>query len=148
MKINWGTGLAIGMVLFIGFILFFVVQIITDDKYDYDLVTEDYYQKELIFQKELDDLENSNSLKQNLTGEKTDKGWEISFPQDLDHRAITGTVVLYRPSDKKLDFQMPLELSGPVLLIPDSRMVGGKWRIIVNWTYKGKDYRYQKEIDY
>lgn len=148
MKINWGTGLAIGMVLFIGFILFFVIQIITDDKYDYDLVTEDYYQKELVFQKELDDLANSNSLKQNLTGNKTDRGWEITFPKDLDLSAITGTVTLYRPSDKKLDFQMPLELSDSVILIPDSRMVGGRWTTIVNWSYKGKDYRYQKEIDY
>ncbi len=148
MKINWGTGLAIGMVLFIGFILFFVIQIITDDKYDYDLVTEDYYQKELVFQKELDDLANSNSLKQNLTGNKTDRGWEITFPKDLDLSAITGTVTLYRPSDKKLDFQMPLELTDSVILIPDSRMVGGRWTTIVNWSYKGKDYRYQKEIDY
>ena len=148
MKINWGTGLAIGMVLFIGFILFFVIQIITDDKYDYDLVTEDYYQKELVFQKELDDLANSNSLKQNLTGKKTDRGWEITFPKDLDPNAITGTVTLYRPSDKKLDFQMPLELTDSVILIPDSRMVGGRWTTIVNWSYKGKDYRYQKEIDY
>lgn len=148
MKINWGTGLVIGMVLFIGFILFFVVRIVTDDKYDFDLVTENYYQKELVFQKELDDLENSNSLKQNLKGKKTAHGWEIIFPEDLDHNAITGTVTLYRPSSKKLDFQLQIKLSGPVLLIPDDRMVEGKWSTIVNWTYKGEDYLYKEEIVY
>ena|SRR5690554_4721355 len=148
MKINWGTGLVIGMALFIGFILFFVVRIVTDDKYDFDLVTENYYQRELVFQKELDDLENSNSLKQNLKGKKTAHGWEIIFPEDLDHNAITGTVTLYRPSSKKLDFQLQIKLSGPVLLIPDDRMVGGKWSTIVNWTYKGKDYLYKEEIVY
>ncbi len=39
MKINWGWGLAIGMVLFVAFIMYFVIKISTDKKYDYDLVT-------------------------------------------------------------------------------------------------------------
>ena len=148
MKINWGTGLAIGMVLFIGFIMFFVVQILTNKKYDYDLVTEDYYQKEMVYQKELDALQNSNSLENNLVGKRTEEGWEITFPEDIDYTAISGTVLLYRPSSKKLDFQLPIELSSSVLLIPDNRMVGGRWNTIVNWNYKGKDYLYKKEIIY
>lgn len=148
MKINWGTGLVIGMVLFIGFIMFFVVQILTNKKYDYDLVTEDYYGKELVYQKELDALENSNSLKEEIVGQRTEKGWEITFPKDLEYGEISGTVLLYRPSSKNLDFQLPIELTGPTLLIPDERMVGGKWNTIVSWSYKGKDYLYKDEIAY
>ena len=148
MKINWGTGLVIGMVLFIGFIMFFVIQILTNKKFDYDLVTEDYFQKELIYQKELDALENSSSLKKNVTGRKTEKGWEIVFPEDIEYSEVTGTVLLYRPSSKKLDFQIPIELTGPVLLIPDEKMVGGKWNTIVSWNYKGEDYLFKDEIFY
>ena len=84
MKINWGTGLVIGMVLFIGFILFFVIKISTDKKYDYDLVTEEYYKKELVYQKEIDDRTNSNSLAVNIIGEKTEAGWMLTFPENLD----------------------------------------------------------------
>lgn len=148
MKINWGTGLVIGMALFIGFIMFFVVQILTDKKFDYDLVTEDYFQKELVYQKELDALENSTSLKNNVTGHRSEEGWEIVFPEDIEYSEVTGTVLLYRPSSKKLDFQIPIELSGPVLLIPDEKMVGGKWNTIVTWNYKGEDYLYKEEIVY
>ena len=54
MKFNWGTGLAIGMFCFIGFIMFMVIKMSTDDKYEYDLVVEDYYGKELRFQQEID----------------------------------------------------------------------------------------------
>ena len=50
MKINWGTGLVIGMVLFIAFIMFMVITMMTDKKYSHDLVTEDYYQKEIVYQ--------------------------------------------------------------------------------------------------
>ena len=49
MKINWGTGLAIVMGLFITFILYFVIRISTEDKYDYDLVSEEYYKKEVVY---------------------------------------------------------------------------------------------------
>lgn len=148
MKINWGTGLVIGMVLFIGFIMYFVIQIMTDKNLDYDLVTEDYFQKELIYQDELNALENSNSLKGKVTGKRTEEGWEITFPAELEYSEIAGTVLLYRPSSKNLDFQMPIELSGPTLLIPDDRMVGGKWNTIVSWSYQGKDYLYKDEITY
>jgi len=148
MKINWGTGLVIGMVLFIGFIMFFVVQILTDKKYDYDLVTEDYYQKELVYQKELDALENSNTLEHNLKSKRTENGWEITFPEDIEYAGVSGTVLLYRPSSKALDFELPIELIDSTLLIPDGKMVGGKWITKVNWSYKGQNYLFKEEIIY
>ncbi len=41
-KINWGTGIVIAMVLFIIFILSFVYKTIAVDKYEHHLVSEDY----------------------------------------------------------------------------------------------------------
>lgn len=148
MKINWGTGLVIGMALFIAFILFFVIKISTQDKYDFDLVTEDYYKKELVFQKEMDDQTNSNSLKTNIKGKKTAEGWMLTFPESIDFSKVTGTVFLYRPSNKKLDFIMPLKLSSSTLLIPDDRMVAGRWNTIVQWSVDGEDYLFKEEIVY
>jgi len=148
MKINWGTGLVIGMVLFIAFILYFVFQIMTDKKFDFDLVTDDYFQKELVYQKELDALENSGSLKHDISSKRTEKGLEIIFPEEIDFNKVSGTVLMYRPSSKKLDFQMPLELQSSVLLIPDEKMVGGKWNVIVTWNYNGEDYLYRDAISY
>ncbi len=148
MKINWGTGLAIGLTLFIGFILFFVIKISTDKKYDYDLVTEEYYKKEMVYQKEIDDEENSNTLSGSISGEKTEAGWVLTFPENLDYSKITGTVILYRPSNKNLDFEMPLRLSDQNLLIPDEQLVTGRWNTIVQWSYNGKDYLYKNEIVY
>lgn len=148
MKMNWGTGLAIWMVLFIGFILYFVITISTDNQYDVDLVTEEYYKKELVFEKEMKDVANSNSLKNNISGEKIEEGWMLTFPENLDYSKITGTVILYRPSNKKLDFVTPLKLSDPKLLIPDARLVPGRWNTIIQWSYDGEDYLYKKEIVY
>jgi hypothetical protein len=148
MKMNWGTGLAIWLVLFIAFILYFVIRISTEKKYDYDLVTEEYYKKEMVYQKEMDDEANSNTLKSNISGEKIAEGWRLTFPEDIDYSKIEGTVFLYRPSNKQMDFNLPLKLSSSSLVIPDEKLVAGRWNTIVQWSYKGEDYLYKKEIVY
>lgn len=148
MKWNWGTGLAIWLVLFIGFILYFVIRISTEKKYDYDLVTEQYYQKELVFQQEFDAEENSKSLNGKITGKKSNAGWMLSFPETINYSEVTGKVLLYRPSNKNLDFELDLKLLNNTFLIPDSRLIPGRWNTIVYWNYKGEDYLYKNEIVY
>ena len=148
MKINWGTGLVIGMLLFIGFIMFFVITMSTDKKYSHDLVTEEYYKKEMMYQEEIDAEENLSSLSSKLQGYKTPEGWVINFPQDIIPSKLNGTVFLYRPSNKQLDFDFPLVLSSSNLLIPDNRLLDGRWNITLDWEYEGKKYLYKKEIVY
>lgn len=148
MKINWGTGLVIVLILFVAFILYFVIRISTEDKYDYDLVTEEYYKQEMVLQSEIDAQQNSFALKGKIQGEKTAEGWMMTFPEDLDYAAITGTVSLYRPSDKRLDFDLPLKLYNGQILIPNDRLVAGRWNTIVNWQYEGKEYLFRDKITY
>ncbi|MGB3345401.1 MAG: FixH family protein [Aequorivita sp.] len=148
MKINWGTGLVIGMVLFVSFILYFVIRISTEKKFDYDLVTEEYYKQEMFLQGEIDAQENSIALKGEIHGKKTAEGWLLTFPDDLDYSAITGIVSMYRPSDKRLDFDLPLKLSNGQVLIPEERLVNGRWNTIINWQYEGKNYLYREKITY
>ena len=39
MKLNWGTGIVLAIVAFIGFIMYFVITMSTDTAYSHDLVT-------------------------------------------------------------------------------------------------------------
>ena len=148
MKINWGTGIVISIVLFIGFILFFVVKMSTDKKYSHDLVTEEFYQKGMVYQEEIDAEENSNMLSSNIEGKRVPAGWQLSFPKEIEASKVKGIVFLYRPSNKQLDFDFPLVISGSNLLIPDKRLLGGRWNIIIDWEYEGNKYMYKKEIVY
>jgi nitrogen fixation protein FixH len=148
MKINWGTGLVIGMLLFIGFILFLVIKMTTNEALNHDLVTEDYYNKELRYQEEIDAEKNMNDFKENIIGEKIADGWLLKFPKEIDASKIKGTVFLFRPSNKKLDFDFPIELSSSNLLIPDERLLDGRWNITIDWSYNNKNYLYKKAITY
>ena len=148
MKINWGTGIVIAFICFISFIMYFIIKMNTDSKYDHDLVIEEYYQAELGFQDEIDKEENSNKLTENISWNKTEDGLIITFPENLDSQEITGKVSLYRTSNKKLDFDMPISISNNQMLIPNNKLLDGRWNLKVDWQYKETSYLYKKEIMY
>lgn len=146
MKINWGTGIVIAFALFMSFILYFVFKVQSDSKYDNELVTEEYYKKEIKVESDMQNTKNANNLKVQVAIKNTEQGIQITFPNDLDFKKIKGTVSLYRPSNQKLDFDTPISLSGPDLLIPKNNLVGGLWDIAVEWNYEGKTYLNKESI--
>lgn len=148
MKFNWGTGIVLAFVGFISFIMYFVINMNINKKYDYDLVTEDYYQQELEFQNDINKENNAKDLIENISWKKTNEGLLISFPQAFQEENITGKVFLYRPSNKQLDFETTISLSDHNLLIPDKRLLDGRWNITVDWQYNDIPYLFKKEIIY
>ncbi len=148
MKINWGTGIVLAFIGFISFILYFVFRMSTDDRANHDLVTEEYYKKELTYQQELDASNSATEMNANLTVEKTDEGLVIYFPERFDPTKISGTVSLYRPSNKHLDTNFPLSLSKTHLLIPDNRLVDGRWDISISWEYEGNSFLHKEKLVY
>ncbi|WP_394750922.1 FixH family protein [Spongiimicrobium salis] len=148
MKWNWGKGLVLGMVLFMGFILYFVITMSTDKTYKHDLVTEEYYAKEMRYQQEIDAETNVRNMQTQIISKRTEKGWLLRFPSTWETNKIQGKVFLYRPSNQRLDYDLPIVLSGSDLLIPDKNLVDGRWNIILEWTYDGVSYLYKEEMIY
>ena len=147
MKINWGTSIVIAFALFMTFILYFVFQVQSNSKYDNDLVVEEYYKHDAHFGEEMIRIQNANNLVQKPIITVSKLGITIVFPNDFEPKNIKGKVSLYRPSNKKLDFEVPISLSNPTLLIPISNLVGGRWDINMEWQYSGNQYL-TKEIIY
>ncbi|AOW20655.1 FixH family protein [Urechidicola croceus] len=146
MKINWGTGIVIAFLLFMSFILFFVIKSSTQDQYKYDLVSEEYYKDELKYQVEIDKLNNAKSLKIEIN--KVDKGIEIKFPVNFNANNTDGLVSFYRPSNKVLDFKLPLEIAKNRMLISDEKLVQGNWNISIDFENNSKEYLIKKTISY
>ena len=148
MRMNGGAGIVLAIIGFVSFILFLVITMSTDEAYSHDLVTEEYYKTELEFQEQLDKESNARHLSENLSIQKTKEGLIIRFPEDLDPSQITGKMFLYRPSNKQLDSEIPLSLSSHQLLVPDNRLLGGRWNILIDWTYGNESYFFKEEILY
>jgi len=111
MKINWGTGIVIAFALFMTFILYFVFKVQSDSKYDNELVVEEYYKHDVHFGDEMVRIQNAHDLAQKPIITNTPEGITIVFPDSFVPKNIKGNVSLYRPSNKKLDFEVPILLS-------------------------------------
>ena len=147
MKINWGVGIVIAFGLFITFILYFVVMVQSDSKYDNDLVVEEYYKHDAKFGDEMARIQNAEDLAQKPTINVVSNGVEIVFPKIFVPKNIKGKVSLYRPSNKKLDFQIPISLSdATTLLIPIKSLVRARWDVNMEWQYDGKSYLSKETI--
>jgi hypothetical protein len=147
MKINWGTGIVIAFALFMSFILFFVFTVQSNSKYDNELVVEEYYKHDAKFGEEMQRIQNAQNLEKKPIIKVNSEEVTIVFPTAFEPKYITGKVSLYRPSDKKLDFEIPISLSSPTLLIPKKSLVGGRWDINMEWQYNGTSYL-TKEVIY
>lgn len=147
-KINWGTGIVIAMVLFMIFILQFVYRVTFMDKYDHHLVSDDYYRDELHFQEEIDKEENAKTLDQNLVIESTQNGIELIFPENMEDEQIEGTAYFKRLSNDKLDFKKEIRVQNHRFTIPKDNLVEGKWEVKIDWKYKGKEYMLKKSVFY
>ena len=148
MKINWGTAIVMAFVAFIAFILYFVFIASTDSRAEHDLVTEEYYKEELAYQKEINAQTNAAKLATQVQIIKGEEGLEISLPMEFNAQNTKGSVSFYRPSNKQLDFDLPLSWSKSHLLIPDKRLLDGRWDIKVYWEQNGKAYLHKESIVY
>ncbi len=146
MKINWGTGIVIAFALFMIFILSFVYKVQSNQKYDNELVSDDYYKKEATVQADIEKKQNANALKNLVVIKEVEEGISVEFPSDFDYSKIKGKVSCYRPSSQKLDFEMNISLSSTHLLIPKSNLTGCLWDISVYWKYDDVDYLNKETI--
>lgn len=146
MKLNWSFGVSIGILLFIIFISTLVVRISTNKSYNYDLVTEDYYKKALEFNQEYDAKNNAKIHSNKIKIRRSKTHLIIDFSELNEN--IEGNLIFYRPSDKHLDFQIPILLAKNQMQIENSRLKRGKWIVNVYWKNNDKVYLNQQELNF
>ena len=147
MKLNWGTCIVIAFAAFMLFILQYVYKVQSSSEYDHELVTEDYYRKELNVNGERERKDLANHLKNPVRVFDTQQGIIITFPEDFNFQDIKGTIAFYRPSNQKLDFDMLISLTSNNLVIPKDKFVNGIWQVTVDWEYQNKKYLNQQSLN-
>ena len=144
MKMNWGKGIAISIVLFV-IITAVMVWIAFIQKVD--LVANNYYDKELKYQERIDLMKNSSSLKGRISISQNSKSVDIQFPDSLDYNIIMGNIKFYRPSDSDKDFSLPIKLDEKgVMSVISDKISKGMWKLQINWSMKDKNYFNEESI--
>ena len=143
MKLNWGGGIFLFIVLFLATCFAFIIYT-TREKWS--LVEEDYYPKELRHEEKLVKMRNANGLKSQLQFMMDKSNLILQFPLDFQGKQITGQVDVYRPSDETLDLIIPVAVdTSLVQLIPLNKLTHGRYVVKTDWRSDGKEY--YKELD-
>ncbi len=144
MKINWGIKIIITFIVFATGIGTLVG--ISMSK-NIDLVSENYYEKELKYQDRIDMMNRANLLKEKLIVVNTQGEVNVKFPETFLNENITGTINFYRAMDKKKDFNIEIKSDeSGVQNISTEKMDKGNWKVEVMWRVNGNEYFNQSDI--
>ena len=123
-------------------ILFIVTFIAFAMRQREDLVSADYYEREVRYQSQLDSMNRSQILAAQtvVTFEPVQQVIIITLAPGQTSGA-TGNIQLYRPSDARLDRDVPLALDAEGIQRLDARELrDGLWKVRIRWSVDGKDY--------
>jgi hypothetical protein len=138
-KSKWGWGIAI---FFIGSLLFILTLVLLASFRDVQLVEDDYYQKGLDYQQQIDRIKRTNELDRKVTAAyNTSSGnIEVTFPS-MGNKAISGTIKMFRPSNRRYDFEVPIKVdSSGVQEIASEKMLPGYWQLKILWKVDSVEY--------
>ena len=135
----WPTSIAAFFIIAIIFIATFIAFAVRQRD---DLVSADYYEREVRYQSQLDSMNRSHAVatKTVVTFEPAGQTIIITLPE-ARMPGVTGSIHLYRPSDARLDRELRLVLAADGTQRLDAKkLAGGLWKVRVTWTVNGQDY--------
>ena len=140
---NWGHKLTLGIVAFMGFIIFLVV---STSLVSTDLVTDDYYEQELKYQDRIDAEENTAGLNGEFVVSSSGDMITIQLPSDFYNLEVIGSAHFYRPDNADLDRLFKLRRNSLELSVPKSKFKSGTYVLKISCEVDGKDYYHSEEL--
>ena len=143
-KFNWGTGIFISIAIFM--IITVILTVIFMNQ-RVDLVTNNYYEKTLTYQNQIDTYKRTAELKEKVSFNYADNKIDISFPDSYLRQVNDGKLYFYRPSDSRKDFTIPIKLDKKGSQIFNMKKVDkGYWKVEIQWTMNNQDYKMEKPV--
>ncbi len=133
-----------GMLILIGFvcmILFIMGIFLSVDTDDFQLVTDNYYEKEQYYQEELDALSRAELLGNTLEMKLSGDSLKFSLPESLYLDVDTAFVKFYHVSDSKEDHSYAIATEqSRESSIPCDFVRGKNYEISLSFTADGQKY--------
>ena len=140
---NWGYKLLAVYSVFVVGILFMVFKSSSEN---FDLVTEDYYAKELKFQQQIDAAGRTKALTAAVKSEVKNGQLIIHFPKDFEGKKISGQSQLYYAADKTKDVISNFTADSTTAAINIPAGNKGMHELHLNWDVDGVSYYFEEKI--
>ncbi len=143
-KYNWGWGI---LIFYIFFAIFLVGNIVYSTHIRNDLVVDDYYENELIYQQQIDKMTRTKedmAMPELIQGAAT---IALKFPDIREKADVAGKIHFYRPSNASQDIFYNIALNDNYFQTIDiSKFPKGLWNLKIDWSVKDVSYYYEEEI--
>ncbi len=142
---SWGLKIA---TLYGSFVIMIMTLVVLSAQQDVPLVTEDYYEKDLQYETQMNRIANSKALEEDVKIiYKTDnQSVTIYFPKEITD--LKGDVLCFRPSEEGIDFSLPIDnLTNNTMAFGTSEMLKGRWKIKITWEGDGEIFYKETTLD-
>ena len=143
MKLSWGTGIVITIIIFVGIMVGIIVFAMNQQV---NLVSPDYYPKGVNHENHLQKQRNLNELSSKVSYKKGSENLLITFPDDFEKKPVEGSIQFYfmtnYEKDLKKDIDLDSNLSQNFAL---SQFETGRYLVKIDWSDGTK--AYYQEID-
>ena len=140
---NWGYKILFVYLAFVAGILLMVFKSSVQKR---DLVTPDYYAKELKYQQRIDAVKKTQALSAPVKYELINQQMLISFPKEFTGKSITGSILLYCPSDNNKDIEQPFSVSTNAYTMQLPVNKKGLYEVQISWQADGISYYFENKL--
>lgn len=143
---TWGHGIVVALGSFMIFILSMIF-LFSRGQQNSELITDNYYEDELQYQKVIDAKNNADELAVKPVYSQNADGVTVKFPEEINNGNSTFQIDLHRAEDKNLDVIRELPLNGNnALFLPKQILAKGNYVLRVMWTKDQKKYQMDYDI--
>lgn len=145
-KSHWGVGIA---VVYGAFMVIMIGIVVASRFQPVDLVSGDYYKKEIKYQDQIDRMQRSQAegMVLGIQHNGSDGLLSISFPDGIESSAVSGKVKLFRPSSAALDRNFEIKPAGGLTQeFECGKLARGLWKIKIEWQIDTVQYYHEEEL--
>jgi hypothetical protein len=144
MKINWGTGILIFMILFLTLAISFII---FTSQLGVNLVHKDYYEKGVDYTSRMKMDARSVKYKNAFDVSNSGRFMVVDIDMELSEKIDSGRVILFRPSDSNQDVFMQVEPKASKLTFPKKNLLHGRYILKFSWFSQGVKYEIDKPVN-
>ncbi len=141
MKFNWGTGLFIFILVFLGLCITFMIYAF---RQNINLVQEGYYEKGVDFDREKSSAERSVLFSGQINIDNINNHVVVAFPDSFMNDVRDAEILFYRPSDNHKD--VTVKLTGDTLVLPREKFIPGRYIVRISWIKNKEEFIVEKEF--
>lgn len=144
MKLNWGSGIFIFLILFVTAAIAFVIFTL---QHDVNLVHKDYYEKGVDYSEQMKVEKRSIVFQNDFDIINQDDLLIINIDESLSSKIDSGSVLLFRPSDSKRDISLLVDSKATQVIFSKEDLIHGRYILKFFWYSEGLKYEVDRPIN-